>query len=51
MGCGVGGPGREVAKYSGAKVVGLNCNTYQIQRAKEHTKKAGLDNLCSYTQV
>lgn len=48
VGCGVGGPGREVARTSGAHVMGLNYNSYQIERAKKHSKKEHLDHLCSY---
>lgn len=51
MGCGVGGPGRELARTFGSNVVGLNYNAYQIERAKKHTRKAQLDHLCSYIKV
>lgn len=51
VGCGVGGPGREVARHSGANVVGLNYNAYQIERAKKHTRSAQLDKLCTYIKV
>jgi cyclopropane fatty-acyl-phospholipid synthase-like methyltransferase len=30
VGCGVGGPAREVARFSGAHVTGLNNNAYQV---------------------
>eukprot|EP00252_Welwitschia_mirabilis_P001081 TRINITY_DN11042_c0_g1_i1.p1 TRINITY_DN11042_c0_g1~~TRINITY_DN11042_c0_g1_i1.p1 ORF type:complete len:369 (+),score=45.96 TRINITY_DN11042_c0_g1_i1:263-1369(+) len=45
-GCGVGGPMRAIAKHSGANVVGITINDYQVQRARRHNKQAGLDNLC-----
>jgi len=48
MGCGVGGPGRAMARFSEAKIVGLNNNDYQIERAKVLTKEQGLNHLCSY---
>ena len=51
VGCGVGGPGREIAKFSGASVVGLNCSAYQLERAREHTRKAQLQDLCTYVKV
>ena len=51
VGCGVGGPGREIAKFSGASVVGLNCSDYQLERAREHTRKAQLQDLCTYVKV
>ena len=47
----MGGPGREIAKFSGANVVGLNCSDYQLERAREHTRKAGLQDLCTYVKV
>lgn len=51
MGCGVGGPGREVAKFSSAHVVGLNVCDYQLSRARIHTEKAGMTDVCSYVKV
>ncbi|EPS66770.1 hypothetical protein M569_08004, partial [Genlisea aurea] len=45
-GCGVGGPMRAIAAHSGANVVGITINEYQVNRAKSHNKKAGLDGLC-----
>ncbi|KAL1554468.1 24-methylenesterol C-methyltransferase 2 [Salvia divinorum] len=45
-GCGVGGPMRAVAAHSGANVVGITINEYQVKRARAHNKKAGLDSLC-----
>lgn len=51
VGCGIGGPARHIAAFSGCKVVGLNCNDYQIQRAELLTQKAGLQNQCSFVKV
>jgi len=48
MGCGIGGPGRTIARFSQAKVVGLNINDYQLARAKTLTQQQGLSHLCSY---
>ncbi|KAL7082891.1 hypothetical protein ACP275_14G129100 [Erythranthe tilingii] len=45
-GCGVGGPMRAIAAHSGANVVGITINEYQVGRARTHNKKAGLDALC-----
>ena len=42
VGCGVGRPAREIATFTGCRVVGLNNNNYQIERAIEYTKKEGL---------
>ncbi|KAK9755113.1 hypothetical protein RND81_01G003200 [Saponaria officinalis] len=46
VGCGVGGPMRAIAAHSQAHVVGITINEYQVNRAKIHNKKAGLDHLC-----
>jgi len=46
LGCGVGGPMRCIARFSGAQVVGVNNNDYQIKRANECNKKTNLDHLC-----
>lgn len=45
VGCGVGGPLRSIARFSGAKVVGLNNNEYQVRRAIRCNLKAGLQSI------
>ncbi|KAK4804272.1 hypothetical protein SAY86_004089 [Trapa natans] len=45
-GCGVGGPMRAIASHSGARVVGITINEYQVNRARLHNKKAGLEKQC-----
>ena len=35
VGCGVGGPLREIAAFTGASVTGLNNNAFQIKRGEE----------------
>ena len=42
VGCGVGGPAREIARFSEAHVTGLNNNAYQIGRAKARTVQEDL---------
>ncbi|KIN08085.1 hypothetical protein OIDMADRAFT_152145 [Oidiodendron maius Zn] len=42
VGCGVGGPAREIAKFAGAHITGLNNNDYQIERATRYAEKEGL---------
>eukprot|EP00035_Acanthoeca_spectabilis_P021790 m.440223 g.440223 ORF g.440223 m.440223 type:complete len:359 (+) comp18486_c0_seq1:45-1121(+) len=49
-GCGVGGPARAIAKASKAKVTGVTLNAYQVQRARYHTKNAGLTDLVNFVQ-
>ncbi|KAL2912233.1 Delta(24)-sterol C-methyltransferase [Polyrhizophydium stewartii] len=46
VGCGVGGPLREIAKFSGAHITGLNNNEYQVKRCHYLAKKFGLSELC-----
>ena len=46
VGCGVGGPMGNLARYSGAGFVGINNNTYQIERAKHHTRD--VRSLCRF---
>ncbi|KAL1193173.1 24-methylenesterol C-methyltransferase 2 [Cardamine amara subsp. amara] len=46
VGCGVGGPMRAIASHSRANVVGITINEYQVNRARLHNKKAGLEALC-----
>ena len=46
VGCGVGGPMRAIAAHSRANVVGITINEYQVNRARLHNRKAGLDSLC-----
>ena len=38
---------RTIAKYTGATIVGLNNNDYQLQRLALHNKRNKLDHLCS----
>ena len=44
VGCGVGGPAREMTRFADVNVVGLNNNDYQIERATNYAEKAGLAN-------
>jgi len=50
VGCGVGGPAREIVKFSGVNVVGLNNNDYQIERATNYAQKEGLSHKLSFTK-
>jgi sterol 24-C-methyltransferase len=51
VGCGVGGPMRSIARFSGASVVGVNNNEYQIQRGTRHNEAAQLSALCSFLKA
>ena len=50
VGCGVGGPAREIARFADVNIVGLNNNEYQIGRARKHTKYAGLENQVTFVK-
>ena len=56
LGCGVGGPLLEIARHSGARIVGVNNNAYQLGRARRFAEEAGLTHLaefmlCDFTDV
>eukprot|EP00879_Flechtneria_rotunda_P011009 GHRR01011504.1.p1 GENE.GHRR01011504.1~~GHRR01011504.1.p1 ORF type:complete len:345 (+),score=80.65 GHRR01011504.1:506-1540(+) len=53
VGCGIGGPLREIALFSGAHITGVNNNAYQISRALYHTKRTGrnLDQLSRFVKA
>jgi sterol 24-C-methyltransferase len=46
VGCGIGGPLRNIARFSGASVTGLNNNTYQVARSRKLLQAAGLTGQC-----
>ena len=48
IGCGVGGPLLEIARFSGAKIVGVNSNAYQLNRAGRYVVEAGLAHLAEF---
>lgn len=47
VGCGVGGPMRSIARFSGATIEGVNNNDYQLEKVANHNREAGLSDLCS----
>ncbi|EIN08360.1 delta-sterol C-methyltransferase [Punctularia strigosozonata HHB-11173 SS5] len=50
VGCGVGGPAREIARFADVNIVGLNNNDFQIQRARKYTKNAGLEDQVTFVK-
>jgi len=50
VGCGVGGPARNIARFADVQVTGLNNNAYQVERASKLTREAGLDGKCAYLE-
>ena len=51
MGCGVGGPLRNIARFTGAQVTGINNNAYQIRRAKRYDASYGLQSRTDYIRT
>lgn len=51
VGCGVGGPMRTIARFSGANIVGVNNNDYQIKRGTKQNQDAGLASRCSFMKA
>jgi sterol 24-C-methyltransferase len=50
VGCGVGGPAREIAKFTGAHITGLNNNDYQIERATRYAAREGLSHQLDFVK-
>jgi len=50
VGCGVGGPAREIAQFTNCQIVGVNNNLFQIGRARKYTLKEGLENQVSFVK-
>lgn len=50
IGCGVGGPALEFARFSGAHVTGVNLCDYQLKKAREHLEKSGLHDLVDFVK-
>jgi sterol 24-C-methyltransferase len=51
IGCGVGGPLRNVVRFTGAHVTGINNNAYQISRGKRHDQRYGLNHRTDYIRT
>lgn len=50
VGCGVGGPAREIARFTGAYITGINLNEYQVERATRYTAKVKMDKQVQFVQ-
>jgi len=48
IGCGVGGPLRNIARFSKAQVLGLNNNEYQVSRARKIAADCKMGNLAAF---
>lgn len=50
VGCGVGGPAREIAQFTDAFITGVNNNDFQLGRAQRYTVKAGLQDRVKFVK-
>ena len=50
VGCGVGGPAREISRFTDTRIIGLNNNDFQIGRARKYTKQAGLEKQVTFVK-
>ncbi len=50
VGCGVGGPLRNISRFTGAHVTGLNNNGYQVKRAIKLNETAKLQKQTDVVQ-
>lgn len=48
VGCGIGGPMRRVVQEAGVRVLGVNSNEIQIERARELNAEAGIDHMVEF---
>jgi len=51
VGCGVGGPMRNIARFTLSKVTGANISDYQIKVGNKRNKELHLDNLCTLVKA
>jgi sterol 24-C-methyltransferase len=50
VGCGIGGPMRNIARFTRAKITGVTLNEYQVIRGNELNAAAGLSNIAESVQ-
>lgn len=50
IGCGIGGPAREIARFADVEIVGINNNEFQVGRARQKTARAGLSDQVSFVK-
>ncbi|KAL9539225.1 hypothetical protein MBANPS3_010392 [Mucor bainieri] len=48
VGCGVGGPARAISHLTGASIIGLNNNAYQLEKAKQYAIQEDLGDKLSF---
>jgi sterol 24-C-methyltransferase len=51
IGCGVGSPAREISHLTGAHIIGLNNNAYQIEKARNYAIQEDLQEKLRFLKV
>jgi ubiquinone/menaquinone biosynthesis C-methylase UbiE len=51
VGCGVGGPMRNIAAFTGADITGVTINDYQVRVGNKYNALKGLDKSCRYVRA
>jgi sterol 24-C-methyltransferase len=51
LGCGVGGPMRNIVRATGAHVTGVNINGYQVAKTRKYNQRAGLAGLTDVVEA
>lgn len=46
VGCGVGGPMRNIASFTGADITGVTINDYQVRIGNKYNEQKGLEEIC-----
>lgn len=50
VGCGVGGPMRNIQQFTGADITGVTINEYQVKVGNQYCKQKGIDQKCRIIQ-
>merc|ERR1719203_576445 len=50
VGCGVGGPMRNISQFTGANVTGVTINEFQVTIGNNYNQSCGLDEKCKLVQ-
>ncbi|CAB9531552.1 methylenesterol C-methyltransferase 2 [Seminavis robusta] len=50
VGCGVGGPMRNIQQFTGSDITGVTINEYQVKVGNEYCQQKGIDDKCRLVQ-
>jgi sterol 24-C-methyltransferase len=50
VGCGIGGPMRNIQRFTGADITGVTINAYQVKVGNQYCKKMGIADKCRIVQ-